>query len=134
MTAEKLTVGGYVRMAVYLLSAVVGVAAVAVNAVGMTELSALLGTIAGAGAAVTGGTAVFNLPKAPDQRTLSGVDAVPAILEIVKAAKTYNRRVASQAQHGQAESDSAVVVAPGVAAVSTDTGYIEAVRNDTHNQ
>lgn len=84
-----LNTAGWVRLVIYIISALVGVAAVAANAIGYGDLAGLLGTLAGMGAAITGGTAVYNLPKATDQR-LSGLDvgaviaAIPAITAAVK--------------------------------------------------
>lgn len=106
---------GWVRLAIYILSALVGIAAVAVNAVGMGELSALLGTIAGAGAAVTGGTAAFNLPKAPDQNRTGGIDVLsvlPALNDIAQAARTYQGAMDYEPRHDATPTD--------VLAVETD--------------
>lgn len=104
---NNLNVAGYVRLAIYILAALTGLAAVIVNALGFSDLSVLIGTVAGAGAAITGGTATFNLPKAPDQSKTGGFelnDALPAILEIAAAAKAYQSAVAYEGRHSADES------------------------------
>lgn len=86
----KLNPAGWVRLIIYVISALVGVGAVAATTLGHGDIAALLGTLAGAGAAVTGGTAAYNLPKAPDQSPTAGFDpksvlaSIPAITEAVK--------------------------------------------------
>ena len=86
---NTLTTGGTIRLVIYVLSALIGLAALILPIVGFPALGALLGTISGAAAAITGGTATYNLPKAPDQ---SGVDlqaVLPAILALVEGVKSY---------------------------------------------
>lgn len=86
---NTLTTGGTIRLVIYVLSALIGLAALILPVVGFPALGALLGTISGAAAAITGGTATYNLPKAPDQ---SGVDlaaVLPAILALVEGIKGY---------------------------------------------
>lgn len=86
---NTLTTGGTIRLVIYVLSALVGLAALILPVVGFPALGALLGTISGAAAAITGGTATYNLPKAPDQ---SGVDlaaVLPAIMALVEGVKGY---------------------------------------------
>lgn len=99
---QKLNPMAWVRLVVYVLSALVGVAAVVATAVGQGEVAALLGTLAGAGAAVSGGTAVYNLPKAPDNDKLAGVDltaVLAAIPTIANAAQTYQKAMEYQPKH-----------------------------------
>lgn len=99
---NALNPAGWVRLALYVLSALVGLAAVVVNALGMGELSALLGTVAGAAAAITGGTATYNLPKAPDQHPTGGLniaEVVIALRDIAAAARSYQEAVAYEPQH-----------------------------------
>lgn len=99
---------GWVRLAIYVLSALVGVAAVVTTTLGYGDLAALLGTIAGAGAAVTGGTAVVNLPKAPDQSRTGGFEIgelAPALQEIAAAARTYRGAVDYEPRHAVEEVD-----------------------------
>lgn len=109
---NNLNVAGYVRLAIYILAALTGLAAVIVNALGFSDLGVLIGTVAGAGAAITGGTATYNLPKAPDQSKTGGFelnDALPAILEIAAAAKAYQSAMEYEGRHSanEAVSDSA---------------------------
>lgn len=86
---SNLNPAGWVRLVIYVISALVGVGAVVATTLGYGEVAGLLGTLAGAGAAVTGGTAVYNLPKAPDQSPTAGFDvtavlgALPAIADAV---------------------------------------------------
>ena len=87
---NTLTTGGTIRLVIYVVSALIGLAALILPIVGFPALGALLGTISGAAAAITGGTATYNLPKAPDQR--HGVDVaaiLPAILALVEGIKGY---------------------------------------------
>lgn len=102
---NKLNPAGYVRLVIYVLSALTGLAAVVVNALGYADLSVLVGTVAGAGAAITGGTAVVNLPKADDQATggFKVDEALPAILDIAAAARAYQTAVEYQPRHAAGE-------------------------------
>ena len=86
---NTLTTGGTIRLVIYVVSALIGLAALILPIVGFPALGALLGTISGAAAAITGGTATYNLPKAPDQ---SGGDLqaiLPAIMALVEGVKNY---------------------------------------------
>ncbi|MFR9882495.1 hypothetical protein ACL1NM_11950 [Corynebacterium striatum] len=99
---SKLNPAGWTRLIIYIISGLIGLTAVVVNALGMGDLSLLLGTVAGAGAAITGGTAAANLPKAPDQSRTGGLELeklVPAILEIAAAASAYRSAVEYQPKH-----------------------------------
>lgn len=102
---NKLNPAGYLRLVIYVLSALTGLAAVVVNALGYADLSVLVGTVAGAGAAITGGTAVVNLPKADDQTTggFKVDEALPAILDIAAAARAYQTAMEYQPRHATAE-------------------------------
>ena len=104
--SNKLNPAGYLRLVIYVLSALTGLAAVVVNALGYADLSVLVGTVAGAGAAITGGTAVVNLPKADDQHPTAGFkvdEAIPAILDIAAAARAYQTAVEYQPRHAAGE-------------------------------
>ena len=96
---------GWVRLVIYVLSALTGLAAVVVNALGYADLGVLIGTVAGAGAAITGGTAVVNIPKADDQHTggFKVDEALPAILDIAAAARAYQTAVEYQPRHATTE-------------------------------
>lgn len=103
---QKLTPMAWVRLVIYVISALVGIAAVIATTIGQGEIAALLGTLAGAGAAVTGGTAVANLPKAPDQDKMGGIDltaVLGAIPTIAEAAKTYQKSMDYEARHAAEE-------------------------------
>lgn len=112
----KLNPAGWVRLVLYVLSALVGVAAVLATTLGYGELAGLLGTLAGTGAAVTGGTAAYNLPKAPDQNSaLGGLDVteiLKAIPVIAGAAQTYQQAMEYQPRH--AARDEPAPVASGL--------------------
>lgn len=86
---NHLTTGGTVRLVIYVLSALVGLGALIAPLVGFPALGALLGTVSGAAAAITGGTATYNLPKAPDQRGVDLQAILPAILALVEGVKGY---------------------------------------------
>lgn len=91
MIKSGITTGGLIRLVIYAIGALVGLAALVAGILGHVELGALLGTIAGGAAAITGGTATFNLEKAPDQKTPVDIrEILPAFLEISKAAKDYS--------------------------------------------
>lgn len=95
----KLNPAGWVRLIVYVLSALVGIATVVATTLGYDGVAAVMGTVAGAGAAITGGTAVANLPKAPDQ-SLAGLDVaaiLPAVLAISQAIQQQQREQAQSA-------------------------------------
>lgn len=124
---QQLNAMGIIRLVIYILSALVGLAAVVVNAVGMGELATVLGTAAGAVAAITGGTASYNLPKAPDQSKLGGFQVqefLPAIREIAAAANTYRGEVNYEPRHAIDEEPS-----PGVEPGST-ADYAASVRGE----
>ena len=103
---QNLNPMAWVRLVIYVISALVGIAAVIATTIGQGEIAALLGTLAGAGAAVTGGTAVANLPKAPDQDKMAGIDltaVLGAIPTIAEAAKTYQKSMDYEARHAAEE-------------------------------
>ncbi|MGV3282697.1 hypothetical protein [Corynebacterium sp. 11254D000AR] len=97
---SKLNPAGWVRLVIYVIAALLGVAGVVTSALDMGQVSALLATLASAGAAITGGTAVANLPKAHDQKAGFDVAALlPAIRDISDAARTYQDAVAYEGRH-----------------------------------
>ena len=103
---QKLTPMAWVRLVIYVISALVGLAAVVATTLGYGDIAALMGTLAGAGAAITGGTAVYNLPKAPDQDRFGGIDltaALQALPTIAAAAQTYQQQVAYEPRHAAPE-------------------------------
>lgn len=105
---SQLNPAGWVRLVIYVIAALLGVAGVVTSALDMGEVSALLATLASAGAAITGGTAVANLPKANDQR--GGLDLaalLPAIRDISDAARIYQDAMAYAGRHSQVEETTA---------------------------
>lgn len=97
---SKLNPAGWVRLVIYVIAALLGIAGVVTSALDMGELSALLATLASAGAAITGGTAVANLPKANDQKAGLDLSALlPAIRDISDAARTYQDAMAYEGRH-----------------------------------
>ena len=106
MTPQKLSPMAWVRLIIYIIAALVGLAAVVATTLGYGDIASLLGTLAGAGAAITGGTAAANLPKAPDQAPLAGLDlvaALQALPTIAAAAQTYQQQATYQPRHAVAE-------------------------------
>lgn len=104
--STNLNPAGWTRLVIYVISALVGVAAVVATTLGYTEVSGLLGTLAAAGAAITGGTAVANLPKAPDQTSATGgldlQKIIPALHEISQAAQVYKQAMQYEGRHADA--------------------------------
>lgn len=106
MTQQKLSPMAWVRLVIYVLAALVGIAAVVATTLGYGDIATLLGTLAGAGAAITGGTAAANLPKAPDQAPLAGIDlaaVLHALPTIAAAAQTYQQQATYEPRHAVAE-------------------------------
>lgn len=127
---KKLNPMGWVRLVIYILSSLVGLAAVVVNTLGYSDLGVMLGTVAGAAAAITGGTATYNLPAAPDNKggKLGGIDlaaALPALFNIGKAAEVYVKQSQAEPSGRHALEESAT---PGAAAVGGDEAYLRDVR------
>lgn len=120
---SQLTPAGWVRLVIYVIAALLGVAGVVTSTLEMDHISALLATLASAGAAITGGTAVANLPKANDQR--AGLDLaalLPAIQDISEAARTYQNAVAYEGRHSQAREVSPAVDLPVYTGPTTREG------------
>ena len=86
---KSLTTGGIVRLVIYVLGALTGLAALVLPLFGFTAAGALLGTLAALFAAVTGGTATYNLPKAPDQSNVDVAAILPALMALVNEVKNY---------------------------------------------
>lgn len=82
-----LTIGGIIRLVVYVISALIGLASVVVSQLGMVELSTLLATVAGMAAAISGGTASFAIKQKPgapiDIAAIAA--ALPALIGAVDA-------------------------------------------------
>lgn len=93
----ELSVFSIIRLVVYVLAALVGLAGVVATALGDGQLAQLMTTISAGLLVVTGGTAAFNLPKASDVQdsktgglNLNFAEMLPAILAIVEASKSLS--------------------------------------------
>ena len=76
---------GVVRIVLYVIGALCGLAAVILPLAGIDHLTGLLAALAGAAATITGGTAVYNVPKAKDQkRDLSIAEIGGALLSVIR--------------------------------------------------
>ena len=76
---------GVVRIVLYVIGALCGLAAVILPLVGIDHLTGLLAALAGAAATITGGTAVYNVPKAKDQKQdLSIAEIGGALLSVIR--------------------------------------------------
>lgn len=76
---------GVVRIILYVIGALCGLAALILPLVGIDHLTGMLTALAGAAAAITGGTAVYNVPKANDQRQdLSIAEVGGALLAVIR--------------------------------------------------
>lgn len=91
MNNPKITTKGVVRLAVYVISAVVGIGSVIALHLGQSDMGTLLATISGSVAAIAGGTATLNLEKAPDQvpEMITTKEIAPAFFEIITAVGEY---------------------------------------------
>ena len=76
---------GVVRIVLYVIGALCGLAAVILPLLGIDHLTGMLTALAGAAAVITGGTAVYNVPKAKDQRQdLSIAEIGGALLSVIR--------------------------------------------------
>ena len=76
---------GVVRIVLYVIGALCGLAAVILPLAGIDHLTGLLAALAGAAATITGGTAVYNVPKAKDQKQdLSIAEIGGALLSVIR--------------------------------------------------
>ena len=76
---------GVVRIVLYVIGALCGLAAVILPLVGIDHLTGMLTALAGAAAVITGGTAVYNVPKAKDQKQdLSIAEIGGALLAVIR--------------------------------------------------
>lgn len=82
---QNITTRGIIRLVIYVLGALAGLAAAILPALGIGDYTALLTAIAGAAAVITGGTAAYNIERAPDQhRDLDLGALLPSIIAIVR--------------------------------------------------
>ncbi|MGV0426898.1 hypothetical protein [Corynebacterium pyruviciproducens] len=84
---QTLTIGGIIRLVIYIISALIGLASVVVAQLGMVDLSTLLATVAGLTSAISGGTAAFSIKQKPGAPLdLAAIAAViPALIGAVDA-------------------------------------------------
>ena len=76
---------GVVRIVLYVIGALCGLAAVILPLLGIDHLTGMLTALAGAAAVITGGTAVYNVPKAKDQKQdLSIAEIGGALLSVIR--------------------------------------------------
>ena len=76
---------GVVRIVIYVIGTLCGLAAVILPLLGIDHLTGMLTALAGAAAVITGGTAVYNVPKAKDQKQdLSIAEIGGALLAIIR--------------------------------------------------
>jgi|GEM_PF-3347116 len=84
-----LTIGGIIRLVIYVISALIGLASVVVAQLGMVDLSTLLATVAGLTSAISGGTAAFSIKQKPgapiDLAAIAA--AIPALVTAVEQLK-----------------------------------------------
>lgn len=82
-----------VRLVIYAVGALAGLAAVILPALGIGDYTALLTSVAGAAAVITGGTAAYNIEKTPTNKA--------NLLEVLAALKA----VVNEAQAVRVEPD-----------------------------
>ncbi|MGJ4169986.1 hypothetical protein [Corynebacterium macclintockiae] len=120
--AKKLTAMGWVRLVLYVVSGLIGLGAFVAATLGYGDVAHVLGTLASAGAAVTGGTAAANLGKAPDQnskdQSSGGSLVVGEIATALAPIVTALPSIAAAANTWNAQAN----YVPRHAAVGEDTG------------
>lgn len=94
---------GVVRIILYVIGALCGLAALILPLVGIDHLTGMLTALAGAAAAITGGTAVYNVPKANDQkRDLSIAEVGGALLAVIREGQALAASKSSQSDEAEA--------------------------------
>lgn len=82
---NSVNTAGVVRIVLYVIGVLCGLAALILPQLGIVHLTGMLTALAGAAATITGGTAVFNVPKAKDQRQdLSIAEIGGALLAVIR--------------------------------------------------
>ena len=82
---NSVNTAGVVRIVLYVIGVLCGLAALILPQLGIVHLTGMLTSLAGAAAAITGGTAVFNVPKAKDQQQdLSISEIGGALLAVIR--------------------------------------------------
>lgn len=96
--------GGAVRIVLYVIGALCGLAALILPLFGIDHLTGVLTSLAGAAAVITGGTAVYNVPKAKDQnRELSIAEVGGALLAIIREGQALAASKAEPVEEAPAE-------------------------------
>ena len=94
---------GVVRIVLYVLGALCGLAALVLPLLGIDHLTGMLTALAGAAAAITGGTAVYNVPKANDQKQdLSIAEVGGALLAVIREGQALAASKSSQSDEAEA--------------------------------
>lgn len=94
---------GVVRIVLYVLGALCGLAALVLPLLGIDHLTGMLTALAGAAAAITGGTAVYNVPKAHDQKQdLSIAEVGGALLAVIREGQALAASKSSQSDEAEA--------------------------------
>ena len=94
---------GVVRIVLYVLGALCGLAALVLPLLGIDHLTGMLTALAGAAAAITGGTAVYNVPKADDQKQdLSISEVGGALLAVIREGQALAASKSSQRDEEEA--------------------------------
>lgn len=95
---------GVVRIILYVIGALCGLAALILPLVGIDHLTGMLTALAGAAAAITGGTAVYNVPKANDQRQdLSIAEVGGALLAVIREGQALAASKSAQVDDAEKE-------------------------------
>lgn len=96
--------GGAVRIVLYVIGALCGLAALILPLFGIDHLTGVLTSLAGAAAVITGGTAVYNVPKVKDQnRELSIAEVGGALLAIIREGQALAASKAEPVEEAPAE-------------------------------
>lgn len=90
-TTVPVTPGGWVRLALYVVAVVAGLAAILAEPLGFGGLTELLVSISGLLLVATGGTAALNLGKADDQR-LNIRELIPAVRDVAGEVRDLRER------------------------------------------
>lgn len=88
---KPVTPGGWVRLALYAVAVLAGLASVLAEPLGFGGLTELLMSISGLLLVATGGTAALNLGKADDQQ-LNLRDLIPAVGNVVTEVRDLRER------------------------------------------
>lgn len=97
MTADKntpVTPGGWVRLGLYVVAVLAGLAAVLAEPLGFAGLTEVLMSISGVLLVATGGTAALNLGKADDQK-LNVRQLGPAVIDLVREVQDLRKQAAT---------------------------------------